>query len=148
YDHLTDEKYAPNIPAFFDYTEDAKNRLPFSSIPRATGEGRIVIKNGIIKAGIEGIHAWGVQSTANKVKVGLENINIQAGGISAGAAEISWGDIRDCKFEVNMPFVVQRHISVCAVGLRGNHPAMVQRSEFYGGQGCLSVRGKHSLVHD
>ncbi|MCR6722545.1 MAG: hypothetical protein NVV59_20130 [Chitinophagaceae bacterium] len=148
YDHLTDEWYAPNIPAFFDYTEDTKKRLPLSSITRATGDGRILIKNGVIKAGIEGIHSWGVQSTAESVKVELENINIQAGGISAGATEMSWADIRDCKFDVDMPFVVQRHISVCAVAVRGSNPAIIQRSEFYGGQGCLSVRGRHSEVHD
>ncbi len=148
YDHLTDEWYAPNIPAFFDYTQDSKLRTPLSFITRAAGEGRVIIRNGIIAAGIDGIQSWGIQSTASEVKVELQNLNIRAGGISAGAADMSWADIRDCRFDVTMPFVVQRHISVCAVGIRGKNPAHVQRSEFYGGQGCLTVRGKHSRVHD
>lgn len=148
YVHQVDERHAPNIPAFFDYTADVKLRTPLSFITRASGEGRILIKNGVIKAGFEGIYSWGVQSTAANVKVELENINIKAGGISAGAAEMSWADIRDSRFDVNMPFLIQRHISLCAVGVRGKNPAHIQRSEFYGGQGCLSVRGKYSLVHD
>jgi hypothetical protein len=47
-----------------------------------------------------------------------------------------------------MPFLIQRHGYVCSVVIRGNQPSEVSNSEFFGGQGCLSIKGKYSLVHD
>lgn len=148
YDHQTKERYAINIPAFFDYTADYEKRLPVTGIPRAGGEGVVRIKNGRIEAGFEGIHSWAIQSTAKGVKLELDNVEIKAGGISAGAAELQWADIRNCRFEVKMPFLVQRHVSICAVAVRGPQPSEVTRNDFIGGQGCLTIRGKRSLVHD
>ncbi|MBK7713753.1 MAG: hypothetical protein IPJ37_24635 [Bacteroidales bacterium] len=47
-----------------------------------------------------------------------------------------------------MPFLIQRHVNLCSIVIRGNQPSEVSNSEFFGGQGCLSIKGKYSNVHD
>jgi len=47
-----------------------------------------------------------------------------------------------------MPFLIQRHVGICSVILRGKEPSEISHSAFYGGQGNLSVKGKKALVHD
>jgi hypothetical protein len=148
YDHVIMESYPPVIPAFFDYTEDVTTGKPLSSLPQAKGTGTITIKNGVIESGAVGILSWGIQSSAQNVKIILENVKIQTSGISSGAADISWVSISNCRFDVDMPFLIQRHSYICSVLLRGINASEVAHSEFYGGQGCLSMRGKYSLVHD
>ncbi len=137
-----------SYPAFYDYTEDMRAGKPMPSLPQVEGAGTITIKNGTIESGVKGIQSWGVQSTASDVKVILDNVQIKTGGISSGAADLQWADINDCKFDVDMPFLIQRHVSLCSVVIRGDNPAEISNSEFFGGQGCLSVKGKNSLVHD
>ncbi len=148
YDHLIMESYPPVMPTFYDYTEDFGLGRAFSSLPQVNGSGTITIKNGIIESGVAGIHSWGIQSSARDVKIILENVKIITGGISSGAADMLWADIRNCRFDVDMPFLIQRHGFICSVVIRGNKASEVENSEFYGGQGCLSIKGKYSLVHD
>lgn len=148
YDHLIMESYPPIMPAFFDYTEDCSNGKPLSSLPQVSGAGSVTIKNGIIESGSAGIQSWGIQSSATDVKIILENVKIITSGISSGAADILWSSIRNCRFDTDMPFLIQRHVFVCAVVIRGNQPSEVSNSEFFGGQGCLSIKGKYSQVHD
>ncbi len=148
YDHVIMESYPPVIPAFYDYTEDFKARLALAGIPRVEGSGTITIKNGVIEGGTNGVLSWGVQSSADHVKVVLENVKIISSGISSGAADISYAKIENCLFEVDMPFLIQRHVGICSVILRGKEPSEISHSAFYGGQGCLSVKGKKALVHD
>ncbi len=148
YDHVFMESYPPVIPAFYDYTSDYKAGRALPGIPRVEGSGTITIKNGVIECGTDGILSWGIQSSADDVKVILENVKIISSGISSGAADISYAKISNCKFEVDMPFLIQRHVGICSVILRGKNPSEVSHSEFFGGQGCLSVKGIKSLVHD
>jgi hypothetical protein len=148
YDHVIMESYPPVIPAFYDYTEDFITGKPLSSLPQVEGSGNITIRNGIIESGVEGILSWGIQSSAGNVKINLENVKVVTSGISEGAADISWAKITNCRFDVDMPFLIQRHVSLCSVILRGNNASEVANSEFFGGEGCLSVKGRHSLVHD
>jgi hypothetical protein len=148
YDHVIMESYPPTIPAFYDFTEDMATGKPLSSLPQVEGAGTITIKNGVIEGGTKGIQSWGIQSSSDEVKIILENVNIKAMGISSGAADIARASINNCRFDVKMPFLIQRHVGLCAVILRGKIASEVANSEFYGGQGCLSVRGKNSLVHD
>jgi len=148
YDHLIRESYPPILPAFFDYTEDVATGKPLSSLPQVEGAGTIIIRNGVIETGAVGILSWGIQSSATNVKVIVSNVKIKTSGISSGAADISWGAISNCRFDVNMPFLIQRHVFLCSVILRGNNPSEIAHNEFYGGEGCLSIKGKYSLVHD
>jgi hypothetical protein len=148
YDHLILESYPPVLPAFYDYTEDFATGKPLSSLPMVSGAGSVTIKNGIIEGGSAGIQSWGIQSSAPDVKVILENVRIITGGISSGSADILWTSIRNCRFDSDMPFLIQRHVFVCSVVIRGDQPSEVSNSEFFGGQGCLSIKGKYSLVHD
>ncbi len=148
YDHAIMESYPPVIPSFFDYTADTKTGKPLSTIPQVKGSGTITIKNGTIENGVAGILSWGIQSSANDVKVILENVRIRTSGISCGAADIPYAEINDCRFDVDMPFLIQRHVGLCSVIIRGDNPTEISNSEFYGGEGCLSVKGKYSLVHD
>lgn len=148
YDHVTMESYPPTIPAFYDYTEDMATGKLLSSLPRVNGKGTITIKNGIIESGVSGIQSWGIQSSADDVKIILENVNIKTSGISCGAAFLSYAKISDCRFDVDMPFLIQRHVNMCAVLIRGINPSEIESSEFNGGEGCLSIKAKNSLVHD
>jgi hypothetical protein len=148
YDHLILESYPPVIPAFYDYTEEFATGKPLSSLPQVVGKGSVTIKNGIIESGTNGIQSWGIQSSAPDVKIILENIKIITSGISSGSADILWTSIRNCMFVSDMPFLIQRHVFVCSVVIRGNQPSEVSNSEFFGGQGCLSIKGKYSLIHD
>jgi hypothetical protein len=142
------ESYPPVMPAFYDFTEDFATGKPLSSLPGISGKGSVTIKNGIIESGTAGIQSWGIQSSAPDVKINLENIKIITSGISSGSADILWTNIHNCMFVSDMPFLIQRHVFVCSVVIRGNQPSEVSNSEFYGGQGCLSVKGMYSLIHD
>ena len=148
YDHIIMESYPPIIPAFFDYTDKATTDKPLPSLPEVTGSGTITIKNGVIESGAAGILSWGIQSSAANVKIILDNVQIKTSGISSGAADISWASISNCRFDADMPFLIQRHVGICSIILRGDQPSTVANSEFHGGQGCLSIKGKYSLVHD
>lgn len=148
YYHVIMESYPPVIPAFYDYTADYKAGLALPTLPRVEGKGSITIKNGVIESGTDGILTWGIQSSAADVQVILENVKIVTSGISSGAADISYAKINNCRFDVDMPFLIQRHVGICSVILRGKNASEIGHSEFYGGQGCLSVKGIKSLVHD
>jgi len=148
YDHVIMESYPPTIPSFYDYTEDMKLGKPLSSLPQVKGKGTITIKNGIIENGTEGILSWGIQSSAPDVKVILDNVRIKTSGISCAAADIPYADIKNCTFDADMPFLIQRHVGLCSVIIRGDNPTEIANCEFNGGQGCLSVKGKYSQIHD
>ncbi len=148
YDHVIMESYPPTIPAFYDYTEDFSTGKPVGSVASVAGSGTITIRNGTIENMTAGIQSWGIQSSAPDVRVILENVRISTSGISTGAADILCTTIRNCTFEADMPFLIQRHVNLCSVLIRGDRPSEVSGSEFFGGQGCLSIKGKYSLVHD
>lgn len=136
--------------AFYDYTSDFKNSLPFDSLPVVEGEGVIIIKNGIIKSGSKGVLNWGIQSTASNVKIILDNVKIVASGISTGAVNVPHATITNCHFDIQSPFVINRHgpLAYSAVDLGKGKNSRVSYSEFYGGQGCLTFRGDSILIHD
>lgn len=148
YDHVIAETRPPTIPAFYDYTEDMATGKPLSSLPQTEGSGTVTIKNGIIESGTEGIQSWAIQSSAEDVKIILENVTIKTKGISCGAVYVPYADISNCRFDVNMPFLIQRHVNFCSVVIRGENPTEIDNCEFNGGQGCLSIKAKNSLVHD
>lgn len=134
--------------AFFDYTADPSKSTPVSGIPVVSGKGTVTIKNGIIKNGTLGAISWGIQSTAQDVMVVLDNIKIMNAGINATAADLVQATITKCSFEVENPFIINRHGSAFyAVDLRGNKSSEVSYSEFLGGQGCLAFKGNFSKVH-
>lgn len=145
YDHM--HAGWPN-GTFFDYGPKSKKGIPVAGIPVVKGEGTVTIKNGVIESAVPGILAWGIQSTSDKVKVVLENLHVKINGISSGAVNIPWVDIQNCRFDTDIPFLIQRHTNLCSVTAGGENASEVAFSEFYGGQGNLSVRGKKSIVHD
>jgi hypothetical protein len=122
--------------------------IPIKDIPVVTGKGTVTIKNGIIKNGTLGAISWGIQSTADDVMVILENVKIKNSGINATAADLLQGTITQCTFEVENPFIINRHGSeFYAVDLHGDQPSEVSNCEFYGGQGCLAFKGNYSKIH-
>ncbi len=148
YDHVIAETRPPTIPAFYDYTEDMATGKPLSSLPQVEGSGTITIKNGTIESGAAGIQSWAIQSSAEDVKIILDNVNIKTSGISCGAVYVPYADISNCTFDTDMPFLIQRHVGFCSVVIRGENPTEIANCEFNGGQGCLSIKAKNSLVHD
>jgi hypothetical protein len=143
-DHL----YNRNHSAFFDYTADVSSGEPVQGIPRAEGRGTVTIKNGVIKNGTTGVLSWGIQSTASDVRIIMDNVHVITSGINTIAVDVPHATITNCKFEIQSPFIINRHGSeFYAVDLRGQKASEVSYSEFYGGQGCLVFKGKHSIIH-
>ncbi len=145
YDHMIPYKHS----AFFDYTEDVSSGTPLPGIPTVEGEGTVTIKNGVIKSGAVGVLSWGVQSTADNVKIILDNVKIESSGINAIAVDVPFATITNSTFKIDNPFIIYRGgSSFYAVDLRGKRPSEVSFSEFYGGQGNLVFKGNHSSVHN
>ena len=143
-DHLYERRHS----AFFDYTANASESAVVAGIPVVTGKGTVTIKNGIIKNGTLSAISWGIQSTADDVIVILDNVKILNSGINATAVDVPQSTITRCTFDVNNPFIINRHGSeFYAVDLRGEKPSEVSYSEFYGGQGCLAFKGSFSKIH-
>ncbi|MEX2235426.1 MAG: hypothetical protein WD824_24905 [Cyclobacteriaceae bacterium] len=144
YDHLFNSIGS----AFFDYTANPADSTPLSTIPVAKGSGTVTIKNGTIESGVVGILSYGIQSTAENVKIILDNVKIVTRGINTIAVDAPQATITSCRFDVESPFIINRHgSSFYAVDLSGPHPSEVSYSEFYGGQGCLVFKGNRSSVH-
>ncbi len=144
YDHL----FNSDLAAFFDYTQDVKEGTPLPGIPVVTGQGSVTIKNGIIENAAVGVLSWGIQSTADHVKIVLENVKIKTQGINTIAVDVPQALITHCTFQVDNPFIINRHGSAFyAVDIRGTAPSEVSYSDFYGGQGCLVFKGKRSSIH-
>lgn len=144
YDHL----YQSLPSAFFDYTQDAVRGTPLPGIPIVEGRGSVTIRNGSIESGAVGAISWGIQSTAPGVRMVLSNLSIKTAGINAIAIDVPQATITSCRFDVDNPFLVNRHgSSFYGVDLRGEQASQVAYSEFYGGQGCLVFKGKHSDIH-
>lgn len=144
YDHL----YQRNHSAFFDYTADVTSGRPVDGIPVVKGTGTVIIRNGIIKNGTNGILSWGIQSTAEDVRVILDNVKVISTGINTTAADLLQGTITGCTFDIHNPFIINRHGSeFYAVDLQGDQASEVSYCDFYGGQGCLCFKGKMSDIH-
>lgn len=143
-DHL----YRSEFAAFFDYTADAVTGKPLAGIPIVKGRGTVTICNGIIENAAKGAISWGIQSTADDVEVIVDNVHFKTEGINTTAIDVPQATITHCRFDVENPFIINRHYSnFYAVDLRGSKASRVSYSEFYGGQGCLVFKGKHSSVH-
>lgn len=143
-DHL----YNSAFTAFFDYTADAKKGIPTAGISVVKGSGSVTIKNGSIENATEGAISWGIQSTAEEVKIILSNVLFKTSGINTTAVDVPQATIVNCRFEVDNPFIINRHGSnFYAVDLRGTQSSEVSFSDFLGGQGCLVFKGKHSDIH-
>ena len=143
-DHL----YNRNHSAFFDYTADVSAGEPVQGIPKAKGRGTVTVKNGVIKNGSLGVLSWGIQSTANEVRIILDNVKFITSGINTTAVDVPHATITNCRFEILSPFIINRHGSeFYAVDLRGLQASEVSNSEFFGGQGCLVFKGMHSIIH-
>jgi len=144
YDHLYDRNHA----AFFDYTADVGEGTPAGGIPAVTGTGTVTIRNGIIRNGTVGIMSWGIQSTAEDVRIILDNVKITSSGINTTAVDVPQATITGCTFDVRNPFIINRHgAEFYAVDLRGEQASEVSFCDFYGGQGCLCFKGKFSAIH-
>jgi len=135
--------------AFTDYTQPGSRNSPLAWIPRVSGPGTITIRNGVIRSGTLGVRSWGVQSTASQATVVLENVRFEAAGINTFAVDAPRALIRNCRFEMDSPFIINRHNQGDQpVNLSGPGASEVSGSEFIGGQGNLTVGGDGSSVHD
>lgn len=144
YDHL----YEATLSAFFDYTDNLLKSTPVASVPAVTGTGTVTIKNGVIENGVVGVLSFGIQSTAENVRIILDNVSIKTSGINTIAVDVPQATITNCRFEVESPFIINRHYSnFYAVDLRGPQASEVSFSDFYGGQGCLVFKGNNSSIH-
>ncbi len=144
----TDHLYERAHSAFFDYTANAATGKPLAGVPVVQGAGTITIRNGIIRSGVRGVLSWGIQSTAENVKIVLENVLIKTSGINTCAVDVPAANISNCTFDVESPFIINRHGSeFYAIDLRGGECSDVSYNSFFGGQGCLSFKGMHSSIH-
>ena len=143
-DHL----FHRNHSAFFDYTANVTNGKPVPGIPVVQGAGTVTIKNGVIRNASRGVLSRGIQSTAGETRIILDNLKFITSGINTTAVDVNHATITNCRFEIESPFIINRHGSeFYAVDLRGEKASEVSFSEFYGGQGCLVFKGLHSNIH-
>ncbi len=143
YDYL----YQGEHVAFRDYAAPGSPARPAAGIPVVSGSGTVIIRNGTIRSGVRGICSMGVQSTADSVSVILDNVRVVNSGINANAVDIPSGTLTNCRFDIDNPFIINRHVSEHAVVLRGLQPSEVSCSEFFGGQGNLTFMGVGSSIH-
>ena len=136
-------KYYPC--AFFDYGKPATRGEPVEGVHVVKGAGKITIRNGVIRNGTLGIRTLGVESNAKDVTVLLENVRILNAGINANAARISNATLRNCRFEVDTPFIINRH-NTSEMNVRVDEATEVAGCEFIGGQGNFS--GACPKIHD
>jgi hypothetical protein len=143
YDYL----YQGEHVAFRDYAAPNAPARARDGIPVASGGGTVIIRNGTIRSGVRGICSMGVQSTADSVQVILDNVRVVNSGINANAVDIPTGTLTNCRFDIDNPFIINRHVSEHAVVLRSQMPSEVSYSEFFGGQGNLTFFGRGSSIH-
>ena len=141
-----------HIPAFVDYmVKDTYNQMQ-PGIPSAKGNARIVIKNGVIRSGFDGIHTWGIQSVGAEGEVVLEHLVMISSGINANQVLARKAVIRKCRFETDTEFIIERHnLPNSPVALTAADGSEVAECEFIGGQGNLYVnapKGEGVKVHD
>ncbi len=78
----------------------------------------------------------------------MSNLHFKSSGINTTAVDVPRATITNCRFGIENPFMINRHGSnFYAVDLRGQQASEVSFSEFFGGQGCLVFKGKHSSIH-
>jgi len=132
--------------AFFDYTKPNAGG-PVEGIPVVKGEGAVTIRNGVIKSGAVGILSWGIRSTANQVRTVVENVRFEASGINTNAIKCALTDLTDCRFEIDTPWIINRHSQEYVATIGGRARSNIVNCEFIGGQGCLFITGQGSQVH-
>lgn len=140
--------YDGELPSFYDYSADplALSNKPRPNLPVVTG-GKVTIRNGTIRSGFEGAQSTGILCSSADTTLIVENVKFEAAGINTHAIRTD-GDaqVRDCRFEIDTPFIINRHVHDMPVVIHGNRPSEVTRCEFIGGQGNLSIAGEGSVV--
>ncbi len=131
---------------FFDYAKK-NTTTPVDSVPVVKGAGTITIKNGVIKNGSVGARSFGIMSNAKDVTLKLENVKVLNAGINANAVFASKAVIKNCRFEVDTPFIINRH-DTSQMNVQVAEAVEIAHSEFIGGQGSLSMRKGKADVHD
>ncbi len=132
---------------FFDYCKK-NGRTPVDSVPVVSGAGEVTIKNGIIKNGSVGARSFGILSNAREVTLKLENVKVLNAGLDANAVLASKAIIKNCRFEVDTPFIINRHHTTSDRNVQLGKAVEISHSEFIGGQGSLSTRGGNANIHD
>lgn len=131
--------------AFFDLD---RNAYPDRVAPVVDGAGKVVIRNGTIRAGAVGIRTWGVLCTADACRVDLDNVEVISAGVNTMAARIPAGEITRCRTELDWSWIIDRHrqgdYGIAVTG--GAEPSRVADCEFVGGQGQLTLRGPGSVI--
>jgi len=138
-----------HMPCFTDYTVEGSDSRPVDSIATAAGNTEITIRNGTIRNGFDGIQMWGIQAVGAGGVIRLENLRIISSGINTNAVYVPHAIIRNCRFETDTPFIIERHsLKNSPVAINDSRGSEVAGCQFIGGQGNLCFRGKGGKVHD
>lgn len=140
--------------AFFDFNKNSaagakgqkKAIEPLETIPLVKGSGTITIKNGIIRNGTELARSYAIHSNARDVKLVLENLMVVNSGLNANSASLPKADIKHCRFEIDTPFIINRH-DQSAMSVSVDQAVEIAHNEFIGGQGNLRIGGKNARIH-
>jgi hypothetical protein len=132
--------------AFFDYNQKDTGGKAVEGIPViGKAKGKVVIRNGTIRNGAVGIRSVGVRSNAANVVVELDNVHIINEGINANAADITKARLVNSRFEVDTPFIIDRH-NTSEMNVKVGEASEVAHCEFLGGQGNFA--GGCPDIHD
>ncbi len=141
--------YDGDLPSFYDYSQDplALSTRPRPDLPIVTG-GTVTIRNGTIQSGFTGVQSTGLLCSSSDTTLVIENVKFKAAGINTNGLRTD-GDVqmRNCLFEIDTPFIINRHGHDMAAVVGGKKPSEIAHCEFLGGQGNLSIRGDDSAIH-
>lgn len=141
--------YDGELPMFYDYSTAPLqlSSKPRSDLPVVSG-GTVTIRNGTIRSGFRGVQSTGILCSSNDTTLVIENVKFEAAGINANGLRTT-GDVqmRHCRFEIDTPFIINRHVHDMAAVITGKRPSEVAYCEFIGGQGNLAISGDHSEIH-
>ncbi len=142
--------------AFFDANKNAAQAaqgkaMPFvalDGLPLVSGKGTITIKNGVIKNGSPVARSYAIHANSGDALVVLDNVLVQNSGLNANAASLGKAKITNSRFEINTPFIINRHyLNACSVTV-SHHAEEIAFNEFIGGQGNLYTPGGNGNIHD
>ena len=138
------------LPGFFEYSSDkAKmSTRPISGVP-ISNEGTITVKNGVIKSGFRAVQSNGLVNSSSGTKLVIDHVRFEAAGINTnGLRSDGPVEMSNSRFEIDTPFIINRHVHDMAAVIRGKSASEIKNCEFIGGQGNLAIGGDNSLVHD
>lgn len=141
--------YDGELPSFFEYSSDKAKMsgTPVKGVP-ISKDGTVTVKNGVIKSGFRAVQSNGMVCSSANTKLVIDNVKFEAAGINTnGLRSEGPVEMTNCRFEIDTPFIINRHKHDMAAVISGKAASEISHCEFIGGQGNLAIGGNGSKIH-